>query len=73
MTEPSPPSRKKLILQPLSPAEVSYGAGLGQIISEEEGRERLARYVTERSGSKPGEGEGRASDSQAPRLFHGSE
>lgn len=56
MTKPSPPSRKKLILKPKSPPEVSYGAGLGQVVSAKDGRERLARYVSEGAGNKRGEG-----------------
>lgn len=60
MNQPSPPSRKTLILKPKSPPEVSYGAGLGQVVSAEDGRQRLARYVTEIAGNKRGKGEGGA-------------
>jgi hypothetical protein len=62
MTKSSPPSRQKLILKPHSLAQVSYGAGLGDIISEEEGHRRLAEYATEDVSTQLGEGEGGASD-----------
>lgn len=45
-TAPRSPN-SQLILQPKAPAEVSQGAGLGDLVSAEVGRERLARYATE--------------------------
>jgi hypothetical protein len=58
MTKPSSPSRKRLILRPTSDAEISEGAGLGALISEKEGHERLAGYAAECARLKPGEGKG---------------